>query len=311
MECFNYQCAKVVWMQKGADNGLLKKYDEMSREECNWLFSDNKFWLIYISILYELTKYDYAEKILKKYIKYFGLKDIEKYGLVSMLAYKLRYSNDKIKASARAMNILETSIQDNLLYKYTKNKSIAIVGNSPSGIGLKQGKEIDNHDIVIRFNNYSLQGYEEDYGKQTDIWMRNGGSDINRRSNVSDFGQVVLSVDYRHFELNESIVEFINENTNKGIIITGIPSESFFELYKTSRISWPTAGLIIFWYLKKYGLVKKIDLYGYSFLNKKNTEDFHYYKNNTSKQFKEIYRQVGIYHNMNGESEFIKYLLRL
>ena len=32
------------------------------------------------------------------------------------------------------------------------------------------GREIDKFDIVVRFNNYPISGYEEHIGKKTDIW---------------------------------------------------------------------------------------------------------------------------------------------
>jgi hypothetical protein len=47
---------------------------------------------------------------------------------------------------------------------------IAIVGNSPILLEKELGKEIDSHDMVIRFNNFKIDGYEKHCGsKTTDI----------------------------------------------------------------------------------------------------------------------------------------------
>lgn len=52
----------------------------------------------------------------------------------------------------------------------TENKQtkIVIIGNSPSITNSKMGNEIDRFDIVIRLNNYVINGFEEYIGKKTD-----------------------------------------------------------------------------------------------------------------------------------------------
>jgi len=48
--------------------------------------------------------------------------------------------------------------------------SVVIVGNGPSILDEKKGNIIDSYDIVIRINDYVIEGYEEHTGKKTDIW---------------------------------------------------------------------------------------------------------------------------------------------
>jgi hypothetical protein len=63
-----------------------------------------------------------------------------------------------------------------LLGRYLNGKSIAVVGNGPQLVGLGKGKEIDSHDIVIRFNNVNLsKEFAEDYGIKFNIWAKNNG----------------------------------------------------------------------------------------------------------------------------------------
>jgi hypothetical protein len=48
---------------------------------------------------------------------------------------------------------------------------IIVVGNGTSVLDYKKGKQIDAFDIVVRFNNYKLKGFEENVGTKTDIWI--------------------------------------------------------------------------------------------------------------------------------------------
>lgn len=54
-----------------------------------------------------------------------------------------------------------------------KDKSIIVVGNSPSLLSQKKGNEIDKFDIVIRFNRFETENLEEYTGIKTDIWVLN------------------------------------------------------------------------------------------------------------------------------------------
>ncbi len=57
------------------------------------------------------------------------------------------------------------------LHAFLSNKNIMVVGNSPCEIGKEKGHLIDNSDVVLRFNNYSLSSeYSRDYGTKMDCW---------------------------------------------------------------------------------------------------------------------------------------------
>lgn len=64
------------------------------------------------------------------------------------------------------------SANEQKFLSYIRGKSIAVVGNSPCEIGLGKGKLIDEHDVVIRFNNYELNSnLSADYGAKEDVWF--------------------------------------------------------------------------------------------------------------------------------------------
>lgn len=53
--------------------------------------------------------------------------------------------------------------------------NIVLVGNGPSAVDRLLGKEIDAHDLVVRFNNFILNGYEDFIGRRTDVHAVNEG----------------------------------------------------------------------------------------------------------------------------------------
>lgn len=54
------------------------------------------------------------------------------------------------------------------LVDYFKGKTVAVVGNAKYED--KLGQYIDNHDIVIRFNSFQTEGYEDRVGRKFNVW---------------------------------------------------------------------------------------------------------------------------------------------
>ena len=69
--------------------------------------------------------------------------------------------------------IIITVLLINMFYIKLKPLNIAIVGNGPSAMSGYNGKFIDSCDIVVRFNMYQTESYEDYVGSKTDIWMIN------------------------------------------------------------------------------------------------------------------------------------------
>ena len=56
--------------------------------------------------------------------------------------------------------------------EFLKDKSIAVVGNSPCELNKNKGNQIDQHDVVIRFNNFEINEQTiVDYGSKASVWM--------------------------------------------------------------------------------------------------------------------------------------------
>ena len=73
------------------------------------------------------------------------------------------------------------------LIRFLKNKTIAVVGNAI--INKNYGKEIDSNDVVVRFNNFEIEGYEEKVGTKTTVWAHCQRDDVKRRL-ASDTGML-------------------------------------------------------------------------------------------------------------------------
>ncbi len=59
---------------------------------------------------------------------------------------------------------------------FPENASIAFIGNSTEITTYTNGRAIDDHDIVVRFNRASVDGLEENIGSRTDILCVNASN---------------------------------------------------------------------------------------------------------------------------------------
>lgn len=69
---------------------------------------------------------------------------------------------------------------------FEAGQRIAVVGNAPTLAGRKAGAWIDSHDIVIRFNDCRVHGYESDVGARTDILICNPYAETRPGSYLED-----------------------------------------------------------------------------------------------------------------------------
>ncbi|OCJ10222.1 hypothetical protein A6U87_28360 [Rhizobium sp. AC44/96] len=69
---------------------------------------------------------------------------------------------------------------------FEAGQRVAVVGNAPTLAGRKAGKWIDSHDIVIRFNDCRVRGFEADVGSKTDILISNPYAETRPGSYLND-----------------------------------------------------------------------------------------------------------------------------
>lgn len=299
---YEYRNLYDIYRYYGISDELMNRFLYLEKSCFYWKNFDKRTWLVYISCLLEKNNRDKALEILNKYIYYHGLSKIEHFLSVADFADINGYSDDKIKQSAIVYRELLKSKEENFLYNYLENKTIAIVGNAPNIIGTNKGEEIDSHDIVIRFNNYMTVGYEQDCGAKTDIWCNGLMSDIEKRNEKYS---VVLHGDNavrRYVPCPEFMYEAL-ENKSK---ICCLSNEYTDELRKLVNYN-PTQGFILIYNLSKILKdFKNIDFYGFNFLQD-NFDDIclHYFNDRNVESEKS--RKTT--HNFYEEAEFLLKLI--
>ena len=185
----------------------------------------------------------------------------------------------------------------NHLYAFLENKTIAVIGNGPQEIGTANGSKIDSYDIVIRFNYYQegLDRYGKDYGHKTHIWccdrsLRN----IPPLSNTIEY--ILCPNDYLFDDFRWEVINFYHSSHSKGCNVYAIPSLVLDELNSKHNMLSPSSGLRVVSMLNQMNLIKKEDIYGFSF----KTEDM---KKNVCEHF---WGDSSIWlHNFDKESQII------
>lgn len=129
---------------------------------------------------------------------------------------------------------------------------ILLIGNGPSATNQKLGKEIDEFPIVVRFNSYRTEGYEEYVGSKTDIWIT---TDI---------------FPAWHKEYKEVVLCSFNRSPDNSLLLKmkeyypdthNFPEWAWEETVKAMGFSAPSTGAVAVTYFKDY----EIYIYGFNF----------------------------------------------
>ena len=178
-------------------------------------------------------------------------------------AYKWLNDIDKVDYRIIA-NTYQQFLQNNILElkDYLKNKTIAVVGNSPCELNLSKGSEIDNHDIVIRFNNFIVNNeFKKDYGSKTNIWCVTPTLEsLKLRNNIGNFDFVLMPLSNRY--ISDYRFEWLKNNSIAGVKICLFPVSKILNIYDMRVVS---LGLLTILYLiNDCDCIKKVDIYGFS-----------------------------------------------
>ena len=163
-------------------------------------------------------------------------------------------------------------LDEQKFFEYVNGKTIAVVGNGPQQVGKHTGAEIDSADIVVRFNTFELDGYTDDYGTRTDVWVNACGADYKEKEYVYRAKQCAYVI-WRcipfGFEREKPLMSFFRRCFFAGKKVDVIPFARLWEC-TTKPIFGPlapTIGCLFLWYLKTYAKPKEIRVYGFSFLD--------------------------------------------
>ena len=190
---------------------------------------------------------------------------------------KLGINTNDILKSAELYNHIANNKLDKTIFE---NKTIAVVGNSGCEIGKNKGNEIDEHDIVIRFNNYpEEEKYIKDYGSKTNIWIRNMSPYAKLKNDLERYDYIIQHENMIHRILKKKNIDLIYDTYHTvGNKFFVVPDEVRFKLAKEYDIYRPTSGCTILYTLYYLlGSLKNIDVYGFAFLSKDYNDTNHYY----------------------------------
>lgn len=279
---------------------LLNEYELIIDNPTYWEKMHKWTWLIFASALIEKERYSEAKILLRRYIRRYKYHDIFRFLPVANFAYLNGYIDENLQKASYVFQQLETNKNKHILEKYIKNKNIAIVGNSGRELDKKRGREIDNHEIVIRCNNFP-SGYEVDYGSKTNIWCHGIGAyknDINEQRDLSKFDLIIWYQDFWHKQIHYNHLDILYRDLKQySDKITYIHEHYHKTFLKDYDVKFPTTGaLIIHTTHEINGSFDNIDIYGFSFLDA--TPDNNHY-------FDKVCR-LTIDHNINLEREALK-----
>lgn len=285
-------------------NNFMQQYILANRDTLSCRLS-----LIAISILLENSSYSQAEYLIDKHVKKFGLQDIPKFLLVSEYCNNLGFSDVEIKKSAVIYQYIKKNQNNNILNNFIAHKNIAVVGNSPCIIGKQLGNEIDNNDIVIKFNNFSNSlEYQYDFGTKNDVWMIAGNiTKRNYDTHFESLKMIIIADDIEHCVFKDDFRNFLYEIiVNNEIPITSFSFEYRKELRSRYNLIHPSTGFQMINYLNNNkNLIKSLNIYGFSAND--NKEGLR--KNMFNKYFQER-KPFYIVHNYYKEAEIISEIMQ-
>ncbi len=273
-----------IWNTTGNTGVLIDTLRTWEQSWWCWKNDNPEVFLIYICCLLEADELNEAKRVLNKYIDNIGYNAIWKYMPVSQLFVKMGYKDYTIEKSAFVFEGLEKNRNDHIFEKLLAGKSIAIIGNGPSEVGKKRGEEIDSHDIVIRMNNFRLDGYEEDYGTKTSIWVRCSHRSLVDRDFIDDVDFVLWESDYWHIHIQYDHLDLMYRDIRIASDRIGYMHNLRKEICADSGVLNPTTGCqLVFYFEKHRTLFKKLDYYGFSFMESSSDMSYkHYFNEPTS-----------------------------
>jgi hypothetical protein len=147
-----------------------------------------------------------------------------------------------------------------------------LVGNGPSLLGSGLGQTIDSYSEVVRFNNYTLSGFEADVGSRTTLWSCYGQNAQRQRENPASrviylHGATASPAWYDPEEVWRVPIAFYDSLRNEVRRLSKKDPASLL----------PSAGLVTTRWLLDYHRVPRVDLVGFDHFSREELKNHHYW----------------------------------
>ena len=177
-----------------------------------------------------------------------------------------------------------TNTVNDFQMKSSNTKKIILIGNAP--IEKQNGVQIDQFDIIVRFNEFKIEGFEKFIGTKTTHWFVSGLI-YNKYKDIAESEYAKLSIENKFVVMLDSSIRNISDK--RFDIVTSYMTNKIFprDIYnkyfkpdatkcdkKYCYYDYPSTGLMaIFYFL--YIQSEPIYLSNFNFFDKNN--DLHYY----------------------------------
>lgn len=265
----------------------------------------SQMFLVCISELVNNNDISQAFYLAEQYIIRFGITDdIKHYLPASEIFTQMGIEDRDIQNSCYLYRYFEGLSNEEMLINLFKDKSLAIVGNSPSALGQNSGQKIDNADIVVRFNDYKLSTeFAPHCGSKTDIWYLAvwEKSVLEAKKYLSSIKYLLLDFDYRHSFVSDGLLGVVSLALREYETKIIVNDEYLKNKIKTEyNIYYPSSGFQAVALALILGGYQSLDIYGFSFQDPQrniNKVCNHYYED-------KIVRKN--WHNFERESEILR-----
>lgn len=140
--------------------------------------------------------------------------------------------------------------------EWFEGKTVAIIGNAMSLFNKEYGKEIDEHEVVVRLNKaamlYTDWGVEKSHGKKTDVWIFWNTGEYKSQFTKYPKVKKMHAGHQARFDANLKHVDFVYPN---------IPNYELLRR-KSGNHNNPTTGLIAIDWITTCE-PKSLDIYGF------------------------------------------------
>ena len=170
--------------------------------------------LTYIACLLENNDQELALVGLRDYINKHGTHQIHDFLPVAHLAHNSGFSNEMISMAHCLFDHLENNRNNRKFENFLRNKSVAVVGNSPEILANNYGAEIDSHDVVMRMNMFKISlEHQTSTGAKINIFVSNGNKDVifsknYNHENLAKYKWLYLAMDFWHIQLSNYPISY-------------------------------------------------------------------------------------------------------